>query len=287
MAAGTRAVVEGAKSFAENGMDGKSLFTGWIGPACGVPEWDFDISMVFGKLVDAPDSMGESVGCKKKKKSECKKLDPKPDPPKSTRGPDRTSKPPSTDRATTTKPTSTTRASTITKKSTTTTKRPTTTTTRTSHGPLATDCGPCKSANVKRAAEKERWAFMYNRAPAACALPEPDEYIPEDPCSSTDGDALTTREEDDDDLASLVSRSVKSVDIDLGPSMKTTLLFGGFLSCGRAKKVAEIDKFFGFKNDNCMNAEIEQLSTQKPAGRGKVQFDSKYLCRERINTEYY
>lgn len=40
-----------------------------------MPDWDFDL---WNDLVGAPDSYGTSIGCKKKKKSDCKKLDSKP-----------------------------------------------------------------------------------------------------------------------------------------------------------------------------------------------------------------
>ncbi|KAK1963225.1 hypothetical protein LY78DRAFT_205414 [Colletotrichum sublineola] len=77
---GVKAAVQGAKSFYENGEDAASFFGNWIGPACGVPDFDFDLSMVFNPLVEAPDSMsrGKTVGCKKK--SGCRKVDPVPDP---------------------------------------------------------------------------------------------------------------------------------------------------------------------------------------------------------------
>ncbi|EFQ33078.1 uncharacterized protein GLRG_08222 [Colletotrichum graminicola M1.001] len=75
-----KAAVQGAKSFYENGEEAASFFGNWIGPTCGVPDFDFDLSMVFEPLVMAPDSMsrGKTVGCKKK--SGCRKLDPAPDP---------------------------------------------------------------------------------------------------------------------------------------------------------------------------------------------------------------
>ncbi|KAF2644055.1 hypothetical protein P280DRAFT_515029 [Massarina eburnea CBS 473.64] len=84
---GIKAAIQGAKSFYENGEEAASFFGNWIGPACGIPEFDFDITQVFMDLINAPDSMsrGESVGCKKK--SGCRKLDPVPDPTKNSVAP--------------------------------------------------------------------------------------------------------------------------------------------------------------------------------------------------------
>lgn len=56
------------------------FFDNWVGKACGIPSWDFDLFAVFKPLVNAPDSLGESKGCVRKNKSKCKRVDPKPDP---------------------------------------------------------------------------------------------------------------------------------------------------------------------------------------------------------------
>ncbi|KAK1636284.1 hypothetical protein BDP81DRAFT_394898 [Colletotrichum phormii] len=74
---GARAAVKGAKTFAENGLEAASFFGDWVGPACGVHDWKFDL---FGALVNAPDSMGVSTGCHKKDKAACKRMESKPDP---------------------------------------------------------------------------------------------------------------------------------------------------------------------------------------------------------------
>ncbi|KAI8245040.1 hypothetical protein K4K53_002927 [Colletotrichum sp. SAR 10_77] len=77
-----KAIVQGAKSFYENGAEAASFFGSWIGPACGIPDFNFDITMVFGSLLGAPDSMsrGKPVGCKKKNKNGCRDVKPVPDP---------------------------------------------------------------------------------------------------------------------------------------------------------------------------------------------------------------
>ncbi|OHF01134.1 hypothetical protein CORC01_03448 [Colletotrichum orchidophilum] len=76
---GARAAIQGAKTFAENGLEAASFFGDWVGPACGVHDWNFDL---FGALIDAPDSMGVSTGCHKKDKAACKRMESKPDPTK-------------------------------------------------------------------------------------------------------------------------------------------------------------------------------------------------------------
>ncbi|KAI8150498.1 hypothetical protein K4K49_012275, partial [Colletotrichum sp. SAR 10_70] len=75
-----RTAVQGAKTFVENGLDAASFFDNWVGKACGIPSWDFDLFAVFNPLANAPDSLGESKGCLRKNKSKCKRVDPKPDP---------------------------------------------------------------------------------------------------------------------------------------------------------------------------------------------------------------
>ncbi|KAK1146094.1 hypothetical protein N8T08_003742 [Aspergillus melleus] len=70
---GVRRAVEGAKTFVDNSLDAASFFDNWIGEACDVPDWNFDLmGSIFGKLNDATDDMGTSKGCFQKKKSLCK-----------------------------------------------------------------------------------------------------------------------------------------------------------------------------------------------------------------------
>ncbi|KAI1074014.1 hypothetical protein F5B20DRAFT_565224, partial [Whalleya microplaca] len=77
---GAKAAVEGAKSFVENGLEAADFFGNWVGDACGVPNWNFDL---WNALVVAPDTFGVSIGCKRKNKSSCKKV---PDPTTSKKG---------------------------------------------------------------------------------------------------------------------------------------------------------------------------------------------------------
>ena len=76
-----RVAVQGAKTFAENGLDAASFFSGWIGPTCGIPNFNFDLLGMFTGLVAAPDSMGTSNGCSRKNKAQCVKPESRPDPP--------------------------------------------------------------------------------------------------------------------------------------------------------------------------------------------------------------
>lgn len=71
--------VQGAKTFAENGLEAADFFDNWVGDACGVPDWNFDL---WTALLGGPDSLGTSVGCLRKNKSKCKRQGPVPDPPK-------------------------------------------------------------------------------------------------------------------------------------------------------------------------------------------------------------
>ncbi|KAG9520574.1 hypothetical protein KCV07_g4234, partial [Aureobasidium melanogenum] len=71
--------VQGAKTFAENSLEAADFFDNWVGDACGVPDWNFDL---WTALLGGPDSLGTSVGCLRKNKSKCKRQDPVPDPPK-------------------------------------------------------------------------------------------------------------------------------------------------------------------------------------------------------------
>lgn len=66
-------VVEGAKTFVENGVAAASLFGDWIGPACKIPEFEFDLTRVFVNMVTSSDDLGVSKGCFKKNKADCAK----------------------------------------------------------------------------------------------------------------------------------------------------------------------------------------------------------------------
>lgn len=280
----TRLAIQAAKSFDENGLKGKSLFTGWIGPACGLPDFNFDLMDMFGTLGQFPDSMGESVGCKKKNKQDCKKRDRIPDrittmvqPRATTR-----TKPKTTTKAeqTTTKnPIITTTTASTTKPSTT---KPSTTKNTTSATPTP-DCGPCNSPRVKRAAEANRWGVMYNRAAPNCILSTRDTSSPDGRLVERDDVVMTIEDGEDEDSISLAllleKRASKTVTFD-PPRPKYQLKFGTYHSAGRAAKEAVIDKFLGLEDDNCMSAKMGQEATKsfpnRPrTGGQELEFASK------------
>lgn len=76
------AAVQGAKSFAQNGMKADKYFGDWIGKACGLPGFSFDITDVFSNMLKFPDSVGTSIGCKQPDPSQCTAVAPVPDNPK-------------------------------------------------------------------------------------------------------------------------------------------------------------------------------------------------------------
>ncbi|PGH15416.1 hypothetical protein AJ79_02392 [Helicocarpus griseus UAMH5409] len=69
-----RAIVQGAKTFVENGLGAQDFFGGWVGKVCKVPDWNFDVTDAFGKLKNAPDKVGKSIGCFQKD-NKCKKVE--------------------------------------------------------------------------------------------------------------------------------------------------------------------------------------------------------------------
>ncbi|KAH0355889.1 hypothetical protein KCU83_g1508, partial [Aureobasidium melanogenum] len=67
--------IQGAKTFAENGLQAVNFFEDWVGQTCGVPYWDDNL---WTALLGEPDSLGRSVGCLRKDKSECLRQNPAP-----------------------------------------------------------------------------------------------------------------------------------------------------------------------------------------------------------------
>lgn len=78
--------VEAVKSFTENALDIADSMGSWVGSACGIQDPDWPNS-IFDVLGASPDSYGTSIGCKKKNKADCQKVDAIPDKPK-TKSPD-------------------------------------------------------------------------------------------------------------------------------------------------------------------------------------------------------
>ncbi|KAK8061069.1 hypothetical protein PG997_015290 [Apiospora hydei] len=68
---GAGQVIQYAKSAYENGMSAADFYNDWVGQACGVPDWSFNLEDMFTNLVDAPDSlMGEKEDEERKKKED-------------------------------------------------------------------------------------------------------------------------------------------------------------------------------------------------------------------------
>lgn len=78
---GAMALVKSAKTWYENGLDAASFFTSWVGDACDMPDWNFDLDSMFISLVSGADSLGTSKGCFKKV-GKCVSPPKVPDPPK-------------------------------------------------------------------------------------------------------------------------------------------------------------------------------------------------------------
>lgn len=60
--------IQGAKTFAENRLQAVDFFEDWVGKICGVPDWDDNL---WSALLGEPESLGRSVGCLRKDRSEC------------------------------------------------------------------------------------------------------------------------------------------------------------------------------------------------------------------------
>lgn len=248
-----KAAVQGAKSFYQNGEEASSFFGNWIGPACGVPDFDFDITMVFGDLVGAPDSMsrGPPVGCKKK--SGCRNVDPVPDPKDK---PDKPTDKPAdkpTDQPTD-KPTETTQPITTSTQ---------TTSSSTSSSTTGAACAYCGEFDKKKALRDDKYGVMYARAATAnngpvCIKP-PAEDIPSK--RGLGWNQLTSRS------FSLFSRALSEknskVDTTLGKlnQYKWTCSVGKYAPSSDAANIAEITKYWRFKdpqNNQKCSVEVEQ-----------------------------
>ncbi|TQN72735.1 hypothetical protein CSHISOI_02734, partial [Colletotrichum shisoi] len=189
--AATKAAVEGAKSFAENSMDPTDFFDGWVKKSCGLDKIELDYDNAFDSLVNAPDSVGTSKGCKRKNKSDCRTLDAKPDPPTTTKKDDAPKTTKKEEAPETTKKDDAPK---------TTKKDDVRTTTKTEAGPTATatrsstssanpsgtpvNCQSCRSSKAKKAAREARWGSMFvPRAPGdSCLL---DSSKSDDGCTAS------------------------------------------------------------------------------------------------------
>lgn len=255
---GIKAAVQGAKSFYENGEEATSFFGNWIGPACGVPDFDFDITKVYGSLVGAPDSMsrGSPVGCKKK--SGCNKVDPVPDP---TKAPD---KPAS---KTADKPTTTMSTTAMSTTSISTTSS-STTSSATSSSTAGAACAYCGEFD-KKVARDDKYQVMYARAAGAndnqvCVKPPAEDIPSKRGLSDPVRDQLFSRSFALHERA--LSEKNSKVDTTLGKNnqYKWTCSVGKYAPSSEAVKIAEITKYWRFKdpqNAQKCSVEVEQDTT--------------------------
>ncbi|KAI0429383.1 hypothetical protein F5Y09DRAFT_342700 [Xylaria sp. FL1042] len=279
-----KAAVQGAKSFYENGEDAASFFGNWIGPACGVPDFNFDIGAVFTPLVNAPDSMsrGPPVGCKRK--SGCRPLDPVPDPPTK---PDKPNKPKPTDQPkTVTQPKATQQSKTITKhstktttqstktakQSTKTTKTGTTSRSTSSSTPTSTagaGCAYCGEFDKKTVARDDKYGVMYARTgktdnSQVCVLPPAGDNSSKRSLSDLVLDQLLPRSLL---LERALSDKISTVIIKLGKDeWKYDCFVGKYAPSSDAANIAEITKYWRFKdpgNTQKCSVEVEQVAASQ------------------------
>lgn len=267
-----KAIVQGAKSFYENGAEAASFFGSWIGPACGIPDFNFDITMVFGSLLGAPDSMsrGKPVGCKKKNKNGCRDVKPVPDP---TTKPDQPTVKP-TDKP---QPTTTPKPATTPKPETTsahTTSSPASSTTEAGAG-----CDYCGEFGKTKAARDEKYQLMYARAgnsadAPACVVPPADGSITKRSLFGFLPDQLSSRS-----LLlkgrGLAEKDTKFDGFLLGGTYEVTLSMGKYMQGADAEKIPEISKFWAYKDPQNTNQCSVEVVKDANKANGK-KYDSKW-----------
>ncbi|TKW52387.1 hypothetical protein CTA1_69, partial [Colletotrichum tanaceti] len=269
--AATRAAVEGAKSFAENGMNPGDFFDGWVKKSCGLDKLQLDYADTFASLVNAPDSAGTSTGCKRKKKSDCKKLDAKPDP--------KTTKKDDGPKTTTTKkedgPTTTTTKTEAGPTTTTTTTTSTSTSTSASASASASSsgtpvtCESCRSPGAKKAARDARWGSMFVPRAAGgdtCLL---DNSKGGDSCEAGGGD-LAARD------GLLSERALTRADPMLNVNGRDFWIdCGQHKPCGQAKGDSNIDKYYYLEGDAKCGGDLKH-GTFRDVGNSVFQNDHVY-----------
>ncbi|KAK2018109.1 hypothetical protein LZ32DRAFT_682309 [Colletotrichum eremochloae] len=247
----TKAAVEGAKSFAENALNPSDFFDGWVKKGCGLEKIDLDYEGTFNSLINAPDSVGTSTGCKRKKKGDCKKLDRKPDPtttkkedtPKTTKKEDAPTTTKREDGPTTTNkdagPTTTAGSD----RGIPSSDKPQTTPSSTSSAnPSETPvtCQSCRSSKAKNAARDARWGSMFvpRAAGDSCLLDSPRS---EGSCTAS---GLQIRN------GLLSERSLTKADPKVSIAGTIFLIdCGKHKQCSDAKQDSNIDKYYYLEGD--------------------------------------
>ena len=256
-----KAAVQGAKSFHQNGEEAASFFGDWVGPACGVPDFHFDISMVFGELLGAPDSMsrGPPVGCKRKNKSECRKVDPVPDPSKKPDQPKPTDKPKTTDGPKTTDKV-------------TTTDKPTTTTTDPSSNTGA-PCAYCGEFDKKKARRDDKYGLLFSRAGnsnngPSCKIPPPtDDLLEKRGLFGFVQEGLLSRSFPL--IGRALSEKTSKVELLIGKAQEKWELFvGKYASRSEAKDIPAITKYWTYAKP--VNAKTCSVKVEKEPNRANI-----------------
>ncbi|KAI8184821.1 hypothetical protein K4K51_012229 [Colletotrichum sp. SAR 10_75] len=276
--AATKAAVEGAKSFAENSLNPTDFFDGWVKKSCGIDKIELDYDSTFNSLVNAPDSIGTSTGCKRKKKGDCKTLDSKPDP-KTTKKDDapKTTKreePPTT----TTKDAGTTTSAGPDGGLTTSDKPQATTTSTSSANPseTAVTCESCRSSKAKNAARDARWGSMFvpRAAGDSCVLDSPKS---ESGCTAS---GLQARD------GFLSERALTKDDPKVNVAGMTF-----FIDCGKHKPCADamtdsnIDKYYYLEGDAKCGGDLK-FGTKKDVGDTK-KFQNDHVYEKQTLARFF
>ncbi|CAI0652579.1 unnamed protein product [Colletotrichum noveboracense] len=276
--AATKAAVEGAKSFAENSLNPIDFFDGWVKKSCGIDKIELDYDSTFNSLVNAPDSVGTSTGCKRKKKGDCKTLDSKPDP-KTTKKDDapKTTKreePPTT----TTKDAGTTTTAGPDGGLTTSDKPQATTTSTSSANPseTAVTCDSCRSSKAKNAARDARWGSMFvpRAAGDSCVLDSPKS---ESGCTAS---GLQVRD------GLLSERALTKDDPKVNVAGMTF-----FIDCGKHKPCADamtdsnIDKYYYLEGDVKCGGDLK-FGTKKDVGDTK-KFQNDHVYEKQTLARFF
>ncbi|TIC95567.1 hypothetical protein CH35J_007896 [Colletotrichum higginsianum] len=270
--AATKAAVEGAKSFAENSMNPTDFFDGWVKKSCGMDKIELDYDNTFDSLVNAPDSVGTSKGCKRKNKGDCRTLDAKPDPPTTTKKDDapettkREEAPETTKKDDGPKSTKKDEVRTTTR----TEAGPTTTATRSSTSsanPRGTpvNCQSCRSSKAKKAAREARWGSMFvpRASGDSCLLDS----------SKHDGSCTASGLQARDSLLS--ERKQPEPPHLVVNGRPFWIKYGKHKSCSEAIEQGTIDRFYYFEGDAKCGGDLK-YGTKKDVGDLEFENDHVY-----------
>ncbi|KAF6798163.1 hypothetical protein CSOJ01_12781, partial [Colletotrichum sojae] len=301
----TKAAVQGAKSFAENAMTSYDFFDGWVKKGCGLEKIELDYQKTFDSLVDAPDSLGTSTGCKRKERGRCKTqparpdpktTDKKADPPKTTDKKDDSAKPtptPTTSKqddaakTTTTKPADAAGPNTTagsdrglppgSDKPQATSSGTTTTSSSAAPGETAVTCELCSSKNAKKAARDARWGSMFapRAAGEACLLDKGPKVGDGESCAA---DGPRRR-------GLLSERSLSRADPFVTFNGKNFWIDCGMHKpCGEAKGDSSIDKYYYLTEDSKCGGD---MTFGNALTIGNKEFQNDHVFEKQILTLFF